>query len=68
MITQQIFRSERHNVFSGEINKIALISNDDKRMKSIDSIDTYAYGMSKDFVSEKEEIKSNNIIKRFKND
>ena len=37
-------------------------------MQSIDSIDTYAYGMSKDLVSEKEEIKSNNIIKRFKND
>ena len=30
--TQQRFRSERHNVFIGEINKIALSSNDDKRM------------------------------------
>ena len=32
-------------------------------MQSIDSIETYAYGMSKDLVSEKEEIKCNNIIK-----
>ena len=35
-------------------------------MQLIDSIETYAYGMSKDLVSEKEEIKCNNIIKRYK--
>ena len=44
-----------------------LSSNDDKRMESIDSIETYGYGTSKDLVSDKEEIKSNNIIKRYKN-
>ena len=32
-------------------------------MKSNDSIETYAYGMSKDLYSEKEKIKCNNIIK-----
>ena len=32
-------------------------------MQSIDSIETYKYGTSKDPVSEKDEIKSNNIIK-----
>ena len=37
-------------------------------MQSIDLIETYAYGTSKDLVSEKEEIKFNNIIKRYKND
>ena len=47
---------------------IALSSNDDKRMQSIGSIETYAYGTSKDLVSEKEQIKCNNIIKRYKND
>ena len=36
--TQQIFQSEKHNVFAEEINKIALGSNDNKRMQSIDSI------------------------------
>ena len=51
--TQQRFKSERHNVFTEEINKIALSSNNDKRMQSIDSIETYAYGTSKDLVSEK---------------
>ena len=39
---QQRFKSERHNVFTEEIDKIALGSNDDKRMQSIDSIETYA--------------------------
>ena len=37
-------------------------------MQSVDSIVTYAYGASKDLVSEKEEIKCNNIIKQYKND
>ena len=45
------------------MNKIVLSSNDDKRMQSIISIKTYAYGTSKDLVSEKEEIKCSNIIK-----
>ena len=35
-------------------------------MQSIDSTETYAYGTSKDLVSEKEQIKCNNIIKRYK--
>ena len=55
--TQQRFKSEKHNVLS---------SNDNKRMQSIDSIETYAYGTSKDLVSKKEDIKCNNIIKQYK--
>ena len=35
-------------------------------MQSIDLIETYAYGTSKVLVSEKEESKPNNIIKRYK--
>ena len=50
-------------VFTAEINKTALISNDDKRMQSIDSIETYAYRTNKDLLSKKEEIKCNIIIK-----
>ena len=53
--TQQRFKSERQNVFTKEINKIALSSNEDKKMQSIDSIETYTYGTSKDLLSEKEE-------------
>ena len=53
--------------FTEEINKIPLSSNDDKRMQSIDSIETYAYRTSKDLVSEKEESKCNNIMEKLKN-
>ena len=35
--TQQRFKSERHNVFTEEVNKTGLSSNDDKKMPSIDS-------------------------------
>ena len=35
-------------------------------MESIDSIETYVYGMSKDLASEKEEIKCDDIIKQCK--
>ena len=64
--TKQKFKGERHNIFTGEINKITLSSNDDKRMQSIDSAETYAYGPSENLVSEKEKIKFNNVIKRYK--
>ena len=69
--TQQRFKSEMRNywrlIFTGEINKIALSSNAVKRMQSVDSIATYAYGASKDLVSGKVVIKCKNITKRFKN-
>ena len=35
-------------------------------MQSIDSTETYAYGTSKDLVTDKEEIEYSNIIKRYK--
>ena len=38
----QRFKSEKHNVFTEKINKIALSSNYDKRIRSIDLIETYA--------------------------
>ena len=66
--TQQRFENERHNFFAEKINKIALSSNDDKRTQSSDSKETYVYGTSENLVSEKEEIKFNNIIKQYKND
>ena len=62
---QQRFKIERHNAFTEEINKITLSSNDDKRIQSIDSIEKYAYVISKDLVSDKQEVKCNNIIKRY---
>ena len=58
-----MFKSERHNVFIGEVNNIALSSNDDKRMQSIDLIEIYPYGTSKDLEIDKEQVKCNNMIK-----
>ena len=55
-----MFKSEKHNNLTEEINKIALSSNNDKRIQSIDSIESYVYGASKDLVSDKKEIKCNN--------
>ena len=40
-------------VFTAEIKKTALSSNDDKRIRSIDSIETYAYGTSRDLICKK---------------
>ena len=59
--SQQRFKSETHNVFTEEINKITISSNDYKTMQSIDSIVTYAHGTNKDLVSEKEVNKCSNI-------
>ena len=36
--SRQRFKSERHDVYTEEINKIALSSNDDKRMQTFDRI------------------------------
>ena len=41
---QQAFRSDNHNVCTVEINKIALTSNDDKRLQTFDKTATYPYG------------------------
>ena len=53
-----------HNVFSEKVNKIALSSNDDKRMPSIVSIEKFAYGTSKDIGSGKGETKCSNVKKQ----
>ena len=44
--SQQRTRSEAHNVYTEEVNKIALRSNDDKRLQTFDRITTYPYGIS----------------------
>ena len=41
---------EKQNVFIEKVNQIVLSTNDDKEIKSIDSKETYTYGMSKDQV------------------
>lgn len=47
MLSQQRFRSEENNIFTEQVNKIALSANDEKKIQLINSIETYAYGTSK---------------------
>ena len=42
--SQQRFKSDCHNVCTEQINKIALSSNDDKRLQTFDKITTYPHG------------------------
>ena len=44
--SQERFKSYYHDVFTEEVNKIALSSNDDKRLQTSDRITTYPYGTS----------------------
>ena len=44
--SQQRFKSERHDVYTEEVNKIALSSNDDNRLQTFEKITTYPYGTS----------------------
>ena len=40
---QHRFKSDHHIVYTEEVNKIALSSNDDKRLQTFDGIVTYPY-------------------------
>ena len=41
--SQQRFKSDHHNVYTEQINKIKLISNDDKRLQTFHKITTHPY-------------------------
>ena len=51
---QQRFKSDHHRVYTEEVNKIALSSNDDKRIQTFDRITTYPYGTNAFKVCENE--------------
>ena len=42
--SQQRFKSDHHEVYTEEVHKIALGSNDNKRLQIFDKITTYPYG------------------------
>ena len=42
--SQQRFISKKHDVYTEDINKIALSNDDDKRIVSSDKITSYPYG------------------------
>ena len=52
--SQQRFRSDHHKVYTEEVNKIALSSNDDKRIQTFDKVTTYPYGTNTFTVCENE--------------
>ena len=52
--SQQRFKSDHHKVYTEEVNKIALSSNDDKRLQTFDKITTYPYGTNAFKVCESE--------------
>ena len=52
--SQERFKSYYHDVYTEEVNKIALSSNDDKRLQTFDRITTYPYGINAFKVCESE--------------
>ena len=59
--SQQRFKSERHDLYPEEVNKIALSSNDDKTLQTFDKITTYPYGTSAGKVCKAELLSKVNI-------
>ena len=54
MPSQLRFKSDHHNVYTGEVNKITLSSNNNKRLQTFDRITTYPYGTNAFKVCESE--------------
>ena len=52
--SQQVFKSDYHNVYTVEINKTALSSNDDKTLQTFDETTTYPHGTNAFKVCESE--------------
>ena len=58
---QQRFKNTRHDLYTEEINKIALSSNDDKRLQTFDRITSYPYETSAGKVCKPELLSKLNI-------
>ena len=52
--SQERFKSYNHDVYTEEVNKIALSSNNDKRLQTSDRIKTYPHGTNVFKASESE--------------
>ena len=64
--SQQRFRSDHHEVYTEEVNKIDLNSNDDKWIQTPDKITTYLYGMWKLYATIEKKITRNIYAKKKK--
>ena len=52
--SQQRFKSDCHNVYTEQIKRITLISNNAKRLQTLNKITTYPYGANTSKVCESE--------------
>ena len=52
--SKERFKSYNHDVYTEEVNKIALSNNDDKRLQTFDGITRYPYGLNSLKVCESE--------------
>ena len=59
--SQQRFKSEKHDVYTEEVNKIALSSNNDKKLQTFYRITSYPYGTSAGKVCKTELLSKVNI-------
>ena len=60
--SQQRFKSYNHDVYTKEVNKIALSCNDDKGLQRYDWIKTYPYGTNAFKVRESEMLNNRRFI------
>ena len=54
--SQQRFKSDHHEVYTEEVNKTVLNSNDDKRLQTLDRVTTYPHGTNAFKVCERDMI------------
>ena len=60
--SQQKFRSDHHRVYTEEVNKIALSSNDDKRIQTFDKVTTFPNGTNVFKMCENEMLLKNKLV------
>ena len=64
--SQQRFRSVHHSVYTEEVNKIALSSNNDKEIQTFDKVTSFPYGTNVFKVFESEMVSKNKFSDRDK--
>ena len=64
--SKQRFRSDHHRVYTEEVNKIALSSNDDKIIQTFDKVTRYPYGTNAFKVCENEIQAKRRILLNYK--
>ena len=62
--SQHRFRSDHHKVYIEEVNKIALSSNNDKRIQTFDKVTTYLYRINAFMVCKNEMLLKKNKVMR----